>query len=466
MEWHGSVLRITGPVETEKPYATGFAVAREGDGLFLITCWHVVEAIGRDRLFAKGKPCKVVSTPGDNYLDLAVLRLPGLPGIEPMPLSIRAKESLPVSIYGYGPEGRQLSGSLGVPTSWPHASGQDVGYWDYYLDTSEGVGAFERIKAGYSGSPLRDPATGQVVAVVTDKVGEDKGYAVDVRELVRVYPDAWRWLHADSAPDWLEDEYSAEPGESLAMILDHQEQLAHIAALRQAGAADCHLVLVGAVADDWPHYLADHIHLDPWPDDQGSASRCEELLIDFHRDDGFWDALVKATPGGPRAPDPDAQREQVRRWVNAKGLLVLYAPLVVERHGRRLPRILRSARSTLDGLGPFAPGASLLVLVVCMPEGERPPFWWPLFDRFVLSRLEGIVRPPPLGLLCRADVQLWHDGFPKCQRPLYDRGSLKAELLRLFDQKGERIRYGRVRDCLVGSPPGTGALARARRRAD
>ncbi|MBK1650373.1 trypsin-like peptidase domain-containing protein [Rhabdochromatium marinum] len=179
---------------TDKPQGTGFAVAHDGDALLLVTCWHVVETIGPERLHIKGQRGALISDPGGQSLDLAILRVPGLPGLQPLSLTPQGVEGLPVQIYGFGPEGRRLNGTLGQRTAWSHAAGEDLAYWDYYLNDQ--AGAFERIKNGYSGSPIYDPTREQVVAVVTHRVGEDKGFAISVAELPRVYPEAAAWLGA------------------------------------------------------------------------------------------------------------------------------------------------------------------------------------------------------------------------------------------------------------------------------
>jgi len=53
--------------------------------------------------------------------------------------------------------------------------------------------ASERIKHGDSGSSVSDPAGQEVVAVVTHRSGENKGFALDVQGRVRVYPEAKVW---------------------------------------------------------------------------------------------------------------------------------------------------------------------------------------------------------------------------------------------------------------------------------
>jgi len=90
--------------------------------------------------------------------------------------------------YGYEPIGRPLSGTLGAAISRPHASGQDVPAWDYYLEGD--ARALEKIKDGYSGAPVCDRASGGVIAVITHRQGTDKGFAIDIANLPRVYPQA------------------------------------------------------------------------------------------------------------------------------------------------------------------------------------------------------------------------------------------------------------------------------------
>jgi len=193
MDWDSAVLRITGPLPREKPQGTGFVVWQDDTTSLVVTCWHVVNTIGRDRLHIKKNPCQLVSKEGDDVLDLAVLSVSGLPNIKPLTLLCQRGLDLSVSIYGYCPTGRCLSGRLGQPTRELDAQGDDdLIYWDYYLD--EQADYFQRIKDGYSGSPVYDPASGHVVAVVTHRVGENKGFAIDMRELVRVYdrePTTW-----------------------------------------------------------------------------------------------------------------------------------------------------------------------------------------------------------------------------------------------------------------------------------
>jgi hypothetical protein len=258
-----------------------------------------------------------------------------------------------------------------------------------------------------------------------------------------------------------EGEYATETNNPLAKMLDHTDQLAPIRELLASAQSDRVIALVEACVDDWPSYLADHLHLDPWPDAPGSPTEATTLGLQPRLDDqAFWDALVAVVPGATGAPDDTARRVLVRDWLGGSGLRVLYLPVGLERHGRHLPAILRGAEAALAGLGDLAPGSQVVVLVACLRNADRPPFWWPWYARWKLSGLKGCRHLDAMRLLDKADVEVWYAGFPQALRQHYDRDRLKTELLALFEPGRPGIRYEQARRRLVYE----GALGRARRR--
>ena len=190
--WTRAVFLITGSNDNLNPQGTGFICCREKGAVFVVTCWHVIREFGRDNPHILGQSCKVVSEAGDDDLDLALLRVEGLDDMSVLALASRAEQDLSFETYGYEPIGRPLCGTLGTPLSRPHASHQDVPAWDYYL--REGARKLEKIKDGYSGAPIYDPQSRSVVAVITHRQGSDKGFAIDISNLPRVYPSAIFWL--------------------------------------------------------------------------------------------------------------------------------------------------------------------------------------------------------------------------------------------------------------------------------
>lgn len=460
MDWTKVVYRIEGADDEHRGQGTGFACAREGGAVFVVTCWHVVRQIGPAHLHIQGLPCELVSEEGDDDLDLAVLRVPGLSCEEPLTSASGGIPDLVFQTYGYEPVGRALSGTLGARLSRPHVSKRDVSAWDYYL--REGSRALEKIKDGYSGAPVFDARTQTVVAVITHRQGTDKGFAIDIANLPRVYPAAAAWsveLGA-VAPELEEpaDEYGAEVDAPLAKLLDHADQLAPIRRLLADAAGDREIALVEACSEDWPSYLADHIHLQPWPDEASDLPEAVPLRLTRFDGEAFWQALIDELPRARHVAEEADKRTAVRDWINGARLRVFYVDVPLERHGRRLPEIVRGARATLAGLGDFAFGTQVLVLFACVRARAKPPFWWPLYTRFRLSRLDCCRPVDAMRLLDKADVESWYVGFPSPLHARYDRDRLKAELLDLFAPDERGIRYERARRLLVDD----GALRRAR----
>lgn len=103
----------------------------------ILTCWHVVPAIGRDQLHVRGEVAEVISADGDDTLDLAVRKHRAIPTEtppKPVALGGSARECQAMMIHGYGPGGRTLTGRLADLSRWPHATQADVRYHDCYLD--------------------------------------------------------------------------------------------------------------------------------------------------------------------------------------------------------------------------------------------------------------------------------------------------------------------------------------------
>ncbi len=91
------------------------------------------------------------------------------------------------STYGYGPEGRPLKGPWDVRPVVRMALAMMCLLG---IIISKNRREFEKVKDGYSGAPVYDQRSGLVVALITHRQGADKGFAVDISNLARVYPGA------------------------------------------------------------------------------------------------------------------------------------------------------------------------------------------------------------------------------------------------------------------------------------
>jgi hypothetical protein len=475
MDWPSHVFPITGPEGLGKTFGTGFAVQADGEGLLLVTCWHVVEKIGEDRLHVDGRwPCELLSTPGDDALDLAVLRVVdpgagsgqrvGMPEhARPLRLGAAGDQGLEIITFGYEPTGRRLSGTLSGPTFRPHPSHDMVRAWDYYLQDQGRE--LDRVKDGYSGAPVYDPRSGSVVAVITHRQGSDKGFAVDIANLPRVYPAAAAWLAGPDAGGEDDHDYLTDTAALRAKRLDHQEQRRAVRELLSSSSGGVQIALVECCAEDWYQDLADHLQSDHHPTADDSALHHPAIELNLGPIAGrgaLWDALLRATPGAPGLPDLDARRRSVRAFLIDRGTSILCAPVKVKLHGGGLAEVIRGARTDFDELGGLGE-ARVLLLVAAVRSRAARPWWRRWLMRIHLKRLSGFHSLPEMRELDSADLDAWYAEFPGELRSEYDRDRLKAELLRLFNDR-PGVRHHQARCLLVGCEGGPGAVERARRR--
>jgi hypothetical protein len=212
----GSIVKVTGPATGEEPFGTGFVCAVADNCAYVVTCQHVIDDIlataaedaprADDLLQVAEQPADILAT-SCARLDLAVLRVPGLIGCDALPLKAASSGELPFSTRGFfwfaadrgaGIADRGLDGRLGAVNGLdpcpvaddPNRERHRV--WEYHIENADDDW-FATVKDGYSGAPV--VADGHVVAVINTRIGSDKGYAMDIRELARVQwrcPDAER----------------------------------------------------------------------------------------------------------------------------------------------------------------------------------------------------------------------------------------------------------------------------------
>jgi hypothetical protein len=367
--------------------------------------------------------------------------------------------------YGYEPVGRPLSGTLGANTSRPHPSDRDVPAWDYYL--RDGTRELERIKDGYSGAPVYDPHTGTVVAVITHRKGDDKGFAIDLSNLSRVYPQVERFFTRTTTVTgvWNSDIQDDEGGrgEILAKTLDHDHQLVEVDQWFKSSNTRRGIAVVEACSNDCADYLADHIRLDQDHGDYrarsgGEAPAAIGIRVNpAYRDSAFQEGLMNSIPG---VHDSNG----IHGFLSGAPVHVFYVPIHLEQHGRHLPAMIRGAHRTLSDLGDALPDTSMLILFAAIAN-QRAPFWWPWYRRWAIDRLDcccfiGSLRP-----LYKPDVTVWRTGLPAIPHSEhYNIDSLRDRLEDLFNSEAGRagIRYEQVRRFLLGDERQAGAIAGAR----
>jgi formylglycine-generating enzyme required for sulfatase activity len=169
-------------------FGTAFFVGRDAQArAFVVTCAHVVTKVGGDgAVKVGGQPARVVAMGSpDGSDDIAVLEavvpddaLPlglGRTPVRPGPCSVVGFRRL----YGAVRQARRIDGVLGGALL--ATDGRTVSAW--HLDMTEGV------PDGYSGSPVFDRNTGEVVGVASMSFTNTPGaVAIASTEVIRLWP--------------------------------------------------------------------------------------------------------------------------------------------------------------------------------------------------------------------------------------------------------------------------------------
>lgn len=439
---------------------TAFVCGQDGATVYLLTCWHVVETIGEANLRVGGRPARVVAL-GDDALDLALLAVDDLPDIEILSLSVGEGNKPLFRTIGHFwandtkqnvAASRPLEGQLGAQRG-DTSDRYRATAWEFEIRVEDEV--FDRVREGYSGAPVLDAASGLVVAVISQKVGDPHGIAVDVANLKTIYPDADQFF-ADSPRD---EGSGQDPW--IVKTLDHFQQVQSLRE-RLRTADDPVVAVVEGCAEDWPSYLADDVFLDPWPAFHDMPDQTATLLNPTRygdSEDAFWIALYhRYVPSGSRpADDREWQREAVRAWLRGHDRHLFLVSCGMEAHRWRWRRLIRASQAFLADLARREPGMRLLLLIVCQPCHERPPWWWSWWRR-TLRRMPGVLWLEPLRPLQRPDLDEWCNGFTRDVLRCLNRDRLRDKLLDLFDTRRAEVRYRRIRQRLLEE----GALDRAR----
>lgn len=190
-----SVLLVTSAEPGRTDFGTAFLVGRDAAGVaYAVTAAHVVEDVGgRGLVLVEARPARVVAY-GDHEgaNDVAVLEVDVAPERPSLGLGHPPGGNRACTVFGFrqlygGVRGaRRIDGTLdvGVLTT----DGAPVASWNLRLE--------EEPPPGYSGSPVVDRQTGEVVGVASLAMpghpGAAGAVAIAATEVVRLWPDAAR----------------------------------------------------------------------------------------------------------------------------------------------------------------------------------------------------------------------------------------------------------------------------------
>jgi Trypsin-like peptidase domain len=187
----GSIVLITNDADPSGSIGTGFVIHHDKQISHVLTCAHVVKEVRKSgELIVQGHRAKVVALGDPNGCDLAVLEVEdGLTKLQELKLGAFGEKGRKFIVSGYYkdatkiPKLADISGKLDGTQIINDKKGDLTLSWD--LDI--GDDSKHKLKDGYSGSPVIDEASGYVLGVVTQRIGEKEGLAISIEALGKVW---------------------------------------------------------------------------------------------------------------------------------------------------------------------------------------------------------------------------------------------------------------------------------------
>lgn len=180
-----SIVTIKSENQSNDGFGTGFVIYNDGEGVYILTCKHVVDDVVSpiiNELFAQ----IIVSS---NTIDMTLLYVPRL-NLIALPMQIDSCDSLEIDVIGYSlfnQDYRQKKHIYAKLFKEPIEL--------FSIETHQSFNARKlkakdnfRFSRGNSGSPVICKKSGKVIAMVSNKEGRDIAYAVEVSYLA----DIWR----------------------------------------------------------------------------------------------------------------------------------------------------------------------------------------------------------------------------------------------------------------------------------
>ncbi|NER33666.1 MAG: trypsin-like peptidase domain-containing protein [Oscillatoria sp. SIO1A7] len=185
-ELQQSLVLISSSEQKNNDFGTGFVFRQNRGSVYILTCAHVVRDVGgRDKVKIGDRPVTVVATGDENGLDLAVLRVDGLFEMPALNLLGTGNQGSSFITAGFQVLDdkhliRSLRVTLGDRVGLQSRGLDRIQAWDLQIQDYA-------LKRGYSGSPVVDPDSGNVIAVVIQRQQDGKrGLAICIKALDRI----------------------------------------------------------------------------------------------------------------------------------------------------------------------------------------------------------------------------------------------------------------------------------------
>ena len=227
LELSDSVVLITGSEPNR--FGTGFAIHQDEHATYLLTCAHVVDDVGGPAVLKAGNDtATVIASDTEDGFDLAVLRVEKLLEIPLLNLSISGETGRSFITAGFWRDGKkillqQLEGTLAKPgLSVSRKLGSRSTAWHLEVDDAH------YLQSGYSGAPVVDETSGDVLGVISQRRGEGKkGLAISIEALKEIWRERPKpLLGEDQTPVTKPAFLPTEPVMNLQDELDVFEKMA------------------------------------------------------------------------------------------------------------------------------------------------------------------------------------------------------------------------------------------------
>lgn len=192
-ELQKSIVLITSSDPKSSHFGTGFIIRHTLSVAHVLTCAHVVEDVGGvEQVMVDGQNAILVASGRDIGLDLAILRVEALqnkPALKSQGLGGKDKPVIMAGFrqYAKGHLVRPLRGILKNQGGLQINGNERIPVWDLQISDDY------NLERGYSGSPIVDEITGEILGVASHKQGGKTGLAISIEALDKI----WKVLDND-----------------------------------------------------------------------------------------------------------------------------------------------------------------------------------------------------------------------------------------------------------------------------
>ena len=181
-----SIVNIESLDENNKSFGTGFIIDSDEKGVYILTCKHVIDDVKIPMV--EEVKARIITI--NEFIDMAVIYVSKLHH-PPLDLQLEHCKSLNVEVIGFSHFSQNLNQKKHIQATLYqepielHSTKDDSFYTARKIKANDGYN-FDR---GNSGSPVICKDSSKVIAMVSNKEGNNIGYAIDIISRKEVWAD-------------------------------------------------------------------------------------------------------------------------------------------------------------------------------------------------------------------------------------------------------------------------------------